>query len=130
QRGSHLRYDMQITLEEAAFGAEKEIEVRKLDACDKCHGTGAEPGSRTITCPSCGGRGQVVSSRGFFQVSQTCPRCRGVGHIIDKPCRHCHGDGRMEKLSRIKLRIPAGISDGLRLRSLRHGELGTRGGAA
>ncbi len=87
QRGSDLRYDMQITLEEAAAGIEKEIEIRKLDTCDKCGGSGAEAGSRTITCPSCGGRGQVVSSRGFFQVSQTCPRCRGVGHIIDKPCR-------------------------------------------
>src|SRR3954470_9558147 len=76
-RGSDLRYDMQIALEEAAFGAEKEIEVRKLDTCAKCGGSGAEPGSRTINCPTCGGRGQVISSRGFFQVSQTCPRCRG-----------------------------------------------------
>ena len=79
QRGSDLRYDMQITLEEAAFGVEKEIEVRKLDTCGKCDGKGAESGSRTINCPTCGGRGQVISSRGFFQVSQTCPRCRGVG---------------------------------------------------
>jgi molecular chaperone DnaJ len=128
QRGSDLRYDMQITLEEAAAGVEKEIEIRKLDTCDKCHGSGAEPGSRTITCPTCGGRGQVISSRGFFQVSQTCSRCRGVGHIIDKPCRHCQGDGRVEKLSRIKLKIPTGISDGSRLRSSRNGEAGTRGG--
>jgi molecular chaperone DnaJ len=128
QRGSDLRYDMQITLEEAAAGVEKEVEIRKLDTCDKCHGTGAEAGSRMITCPSCGGRGQVISSRGFFQVSQTCPRCRGVGHIIDKPCRHCHGDGRVEKLSRIKLKIPAGITNGSRLRSSRNGEAGTRGG--
>ncbi len=78
QRGSDLRYDMQITLEEAAFGVEKEIEVRKLDTCDKCDGSGAEPGSRAVTCPTCRGRGQVVSSRGFFQVSQTCPHCRGL----------------------------------------------------
>ncbi len=78
QRGCDLRYDMQITLEEAAFGVEKEIEVRKLDTCDKCKGSGAEPGSRAVTCPTCRGRGQVVSSRGFFQVSQTCPRCRGT----------------------------------------------------
>src|SRR5213594_2422058 len=89
QRGADLRYDMQITLEEAAFGAEKEIEVRKQDICDKCGGTGAESGSRSITCPVCGGRGQVISSRGFFQVSQTCPRCGGVGHIVEKPCRGC-----------------------------------------
>ena len=128
QRGSDLRYDMQIKLEEAAFGTEKEIEVRKLDTCEKCQGSGAEPGSRTITCPACGGRGQVISSRGFFQVSQTCPRCRGAGQMIEKPCRQCQGEGRIEKLSRIKLKIPAGIADGSRLRSSRNGEVGTRGG--
>jgi molecular chaperone DnaJ len=128
QRGSDLRYDMQITLEEAAFGTEKEIEVRKLDACDQCQGSGAEPGSRSINCPTCGGRGQVISSRGFFQVSQTCPRCRGVGQIIEKPCRKCGGEGRVEKSSRIKLKIPAGIGSGSRLRSSRNGEAGIRGG--
>jgi molecular chaperone DnaJ len=128
QRGSDLRYDMQITLEEAAFGVEKEIEVRKLDTCDKCHGTGAEPGSRTINCPTCGGRGQVISSRGFFQVSQTCPRCHGVGQIVEKPCRQCDGEGRVEKASRIKLKIPAGIAAGSRLRSSGNGEAGIRGG--
>ena len=128
QRGADLRYDMQITLEEAAFGAEKEIEVRKLDICDKCGGTGAESGARSINCPVCGGRGQVISSRGFFQVSQTCPRCGGVGHVVEKPCRACEGEGRFEKPSRIKLKIPAGIADGSRLRSPRKGEAGIRGG--
>jgi molecular chaperone DnaJ len=128
QRGADLRYDMQITLEEAAFGTEKEIEVRKLGLCDQCQGSGAEPGSRSISCPACGGRGQVISSRGFFQVSQTCPRCRGVGHIVEKPCRKCGGEGRLEKASRIKLKIPAGIADGSRLRSPRNGEAGIRGG--
>ena len=128
QRGSDLRYDMQIPLEEAAFGVEKEIEVRKLDTCAKCEGKGSEAGSRSINCPTCGGRGQVISSRGFFQVSQTCPRCRGVGQIIEKPCRTCEGEGRVEKLSRIKLKIPAGISEGSRLRSTRNGEAGIRGG--
>jgi molecular chaperone DnaJ len=128
QRGADLRYDMQITLEEAAFGTEKEIEVRKLDVCDKCKGNGAEGGSRTINCPVCGGRGQVISSRGFFQVSQTCPRCRGVGQIVEKPCRQCDGEGRIERSSRIKLKIPAGITDGSRLRSSRNGEAGIRGG--
>jgi molecular chaperone DnaJ len=130
QRGSDLRYDMQITLEEAAFGVDKEIEVRKLDTCAKCGGKGAEPGSRTINCPACGGRGQVISSRGFFQVSQTCPRCRGVGQIIEKPCRACDGEGRAENTSRIKLKIPAGIADGSRLRSSGNGEAGIRGGPA
>src|SRR4051794_33893864 len=128
QRGSDLRYDLQITLEEAAFGTEKEIELRKLDACETCGGKGAETGSRTINCPTCGGRGQVISSRGFFQVSQTCPRCRGAGEIIDKPCRACQGEGRLEKPTRVKLKIPAGISTGSRLRSSRHGEAGIRGG--
>ncbi|HKP02032.1 MAG TPA: molecular chaperone DnaJ [Chthoniobacterales bacterium] len=130
QRGSDLRYDMQITLEEAAFGVDKEIEVRKLDTCATCNGKGAEPGSRTINCPACGGRGQVISSRGFFQVSQTCPRCRGVGQIIEKPCRSCAGEGRAENTSRIKLKIPAGIADGSRLRSSGNGEAGIRGGSA
>jgi molecular chaperone DnaJ len=129
-RGSDLRYDMQITLEEAAFGVEKEIEIRKFDACEKCHGSGAEPGSRAINCPACGGRGQVISSRGFFQVSQTCPRCHGTGQIIEKPCRVCEGEGRVEHHSRIKLKIPAGISDGSRLRSAGNGEAGIRGGAS
>ena len=129
QRGSDLRYDMQITLEEAAFGVEKEIEVRKLDTCEKCEGKGAESGSRAINCPTCGGRGQVISSRGFFQVSQTCPRCRGAGQIIAKPCRVCDGEGRVENASRIKLKIPAGIAEGSRLRSSRNGEAGVRGGA-
>jgi molecular chaperone DnaJ len=127
QRGSDLRYDMQIGLEEAAFGVEKEVEIEKLDTCYKCHGSGAEPGSRTINCPTCGGRGQVISSRGFFHVSQTCPRCRGAGEIIEKPCPKCHAEGRVEKLSRVKLKVPAGIREGSRLRSSRNGEAGIRG---
>jgi molecular chaperone DnaJ len=126
QRGSDLRYDMQIGLEEAAFGVEKEVEIEKLDTCDKCHGSGAEPDSRTINCPTCGGRGQVISSRGFFHVSQTCPRCRGAGETIEKPCPKCRGEGRVEKLSRVKLKIPAGIREGSRLRSSQNGEAGIR----
>jgi len=128
QRGSDLRYDMQIGLEEAAFGCDKEIEVSKLEACTTCNGTGAEHGSRAVTCPACGGRGQVISSRGFFQVSQTCGRCRGTGTVIERPCRTCGGEGRAEMTSRIKLKIPAGIEDGSRLRSSRNGEAGIRGG--
>jgi molecular chaperone DnaJ len=128
QRGSDLRYDMQIGLEEAAFGCDKEIEVSKLEACTVCNGSGAEQGSRAVTCPACGGRGQVISSRGFFQVSQTCGRCRGTGTVIERPCRKCGGEGRAEMTSRIKLKIPAGIEDGSRLRSSRNGEAGIRGG--
>ncbi|HEY3900944.1 MAG TPA: molecular chaperone DnaJ [Chthoniobacter sp.] len=128
QRGSDLRYDMQIRLEEAAFGCDKEIEVSKLETCDVCSGSGAESGSRAVSCRDCGGRGQVISSRGFFQVSQTCPRCRGTGQVIERPCRKCGGEGRVEASSRIKLKIPAGIEDGSRLRSMRNGEAGLRGG--
>jgi molecular chaperone DnaJ len=128
QRGSDLRYDMQIRLEEAAFGCDKEIEVSKLETCDVCTGSGAESGSRAVSCRDCGGRGQVISSRGFFQVSQTCPRCRGTGQVIERPCRKCNGEGRVEASSRIKLKIPAGIEDGSRLRSMRNGEAGLRGG--
>ena len=130
RRGSDLRYDMEIKLEEAAFGAEKMIEIEKLDTCDKCHGSGAEPGSRKTSCPTCAGRGQVISSRGFFHISQTCPRCHGAGEIIEKPCQKCRGEGRVEKLSRIKLKIPAGIREGTRLRSPGNGEAGIGGGAA
>jgi molecular chaperone DnaJ len=130
QRGSDLRYDLQITLEEAAFGIEKEIELLKHDTCGRCHGSGAEAGSKAMTCPTCQGRGQVITARGFFQVSQTCPRCRGTGQVIDRPCRDCGGDGRLEKRSRIKLKIPAGIDNGARLRSSRNGEAGVRGGPA
>jgi molecular chaperone DnaJ len=130
QRGSDLRYDMQITLEEAAFGAEKEIEVSKPSPCGSCNGTGAEKGSRVVTCSTCGGRGQVVTSRGFFQVAQTCPRCRGSGQTVEKPCGECRGEGRSEQSTRIKLKIPAGIEDGSRLRSTCNGEAGVRGGQA
>src|ERR1700724_339407 len=128
QRGSDLRYDLQITLEEAAFGTEREIEILKHDTCTRCNATGAEAGSKATTCPTCHGRGQVVTSRGFFQVSQTCPRCRGTGQVIERPCRECNGEGRLEKRSRIKLKIPAGIDDGAKLRSMRNGEAGVRGG--
>jgi molecular chaperone DnaJ len=128
--GADLRYDLQVTLEEAVLGCEKEIEIRKLDACDTCEGSGAQKGSRATTCPVCRGRGQVAVSRGFFQVAQTCPRCAGSGEIVENPCRSCGGEGRREKTSRVKLRIPAGIDEGARLRSVGGGEAGVRGAAA
>jgi molecular chaperone DnaJ len=129
QRGADLRYDLQIRLEEAAVGCDKEIELSKLDPCPRCAGSGAEEGSKATSCPTCHGRGQVVSSRGFFQVSQTCPQCHGTGQVVQNPCRVCNGDGRRERTSRIKIRIPAGIDDGSRLRSSGNGEAGIRGGA-
>jgi len=129
-RGSDLRYDMRITFQEAARGVEKEIEISKLHACDTCHGSGAEPGSKVTTCATCGGRGQVAVTRGFFNVAQTCPRCRGAGQTIEKPCHTCRGEGRTEKTSKIKIKIPAGVEDGTRLRSSGQGEGGIRGGPA
>jgi molecular chaperone DnaJ len=130
QRGSDLRYDLQITLEEAARGCEKEIEIRKLDPCEPCNGGGAQKGSKAVTCPTCRGRGQVVASRGFFQVAQTCPACHGSGKIIEKPCPSCQGEGRIEKTSRVKIKIPAGIDTESRLRSTGGGEAGVRSGPA
>jgi molecular chaperone DnaJ len=127
-RGADLRYDLEIGLEEAARGVEKEIEIRRTGACSACGGSGAAPGARLQTCPTCRGRGQVIASRGFFQVAQPCPRCHGAGEIYDHPCRTCRGEGRAEVTSRIKLKIPAGIDDGARLRSSGHGEAGLRGG--
>jgi len=129
-RGSDLRYDLRLSLEEAFSGCEKEIELRKLDNCSACSGSGAAKGAKVSTCSLCRGQGQVVASRGFFQVAQPCPQCRGAGRTIDKPCRECGGEGRTEKTSRIKLNIPAGIDEGSRLRSSGGGEAGTRGGSA
>ena len=128
QRGDDLRYDMEITFEEAAHGCEKEISVTKPERCEVCQGSGAEAGSKTRTCPTCGGRGQVISSRGIFSIAQTCPHCQGAGRIIDKPCKNCRGAGRRERTSKIKLRIPAGVDTGSRLRSSGNGEAGFRGG--
>lgn len=126
-RGSDLRYDLRISFEEAALGCDKEIEIRKLDACVECSGSGAQAGSKSVTCPACRGRGQVVASRGFFQVAQACPHCQGSGRKMEKPCRSCGGEGRREQTSRVKLKIPAGIDEGARLRSGGGGEAGLRG---
>jgi molecular chaperone DnaJ len=128
ERGDDLRYDMEITFEEAAHGCEKEITVTKAERCEVCNGSGAEAGSQTRTCPTCGGRGQVISSRGIFSIAQTCPHCQGAGRVVDKPCKTCKGGGRRERTSKIKLRIPAGVDTGSRLRSAGNGEAGFRGG--
>ena len=128
QRGEDLRYDMEITFEEAAHGCEKEITVTKPERCDVCDGSGAEAGSRVKGCPTCGGRGQVISSRGIFSIAQTCPACQGAGRVIEKPCKTCHGSGRRDKPSKIKLRIPGGVDTGSRLRSVGNGQAGMRGG--
>ncbi|HEU5071768.1 MAG TPA: molecular chaperone DnaJ [Verrucomicrobiae bacterium] len=128
QRGDDLRFDLEITLEEAAHGCEKEISIPRADRCDTCRGSGGEEGSKIKTCPTCGGRGQVLTSRGIFSIAQTCPACEGAGRVIEKPCRACRGSGRREKLTKINLRIPAGVDTGARLRSSGNGDAGLRGG--
>jgi molecular chaperone DnaJ len=128
QRGEDLRYDLELSFEEATHGCEKEISVTKPELCDQCNGSGVEAGSRVRTCPSCGGRGQIITSRGIFSIAQTCPQCRGSGRVIDKPCKVCRGSGRHERTSKIKLRVPPGVDTGSRLRSSGNGEAGVRGG--
>jgi molecular chaperone DnaJ len=130
QRGDDLRYNLEITLEEAALGCEKEISVTKLDKCETCDGTGAEAGSKLKICATCGGRGQVLTSRGIFSIAQTCPHCKGQGRLLEKPCKACHGEGKRQRTSKIPLRIPAGVEGGTRLRSQGNGEAGFRGGPA
>ena len=130
QRGDDLRYDLEITLEEAALGCEKEISVTKLDRCDTCNGSGMEHGSKIKTCTICGGRGQVLTSRCIISIAQTCPHCKGAGRMVEKPCRTCHGDGKHQQTTKIKLRIPPGVDGGSRLRSSGNGEAGFRGGPA
>ena len=129
QRGDDLRYDMEISFLEAAQGCEKEITVNKLGLCDVCGGSGAEKGAAAKTCAVCGGRGQVITSRGIFSIAQTCPRCGGRGRIIDKPCRPCAGSGRRERAVKITIKIPPGVDTGVRLRSAGNGEAGLQGGS-
>ena len=128
QRGEDLRYDLEIAFEEAALGCEREISVNKPERCDACEGSGVEEGSKTRTCSTCNGRGQVISSRGIFSIAQTCPQCQGAGRVVDRPCKPCHGSGRRDKATKIKLRIPAGVDTGARLRSSGNGASGLRGG--
>ena len=129
--GADLRYDLEISLEEAARGAEKEIRYRRPVACGKCSGSGAEPGSKKVTCGACGGAGQVTSNRGgFISVRQVCPSCQGAGQTIEKPCSDCRGEGRVMDRSTVKVRIPAGVATGSKLRSAGKGEAGQMGAPA
>jgi len=130
QAGSDLRYDLDISLEEAFSGIEKEIHYQRASSCDECQGSGAAAGSAKTTCPVCAGRGQVVTSRGFFSVRQTCHQCHGMGIVVEKPCVKCHGDGRMMQEHRVKVKIPAGVHTGSKLRSIGNGEAGLQGGTA
>jgi molecular chaperone DnaJ len=132
QRGADLRYDLEISLEEAAFGAEKTIEIAKLETCTTCKGSGGKEGAKPETCTTCRGQGQVRSTQqtflGSFSTVTTCPRCRGEGQIISDPCPRCHGDGRERKSKTLQVKIPAGVDTGARIRFTGEGEAGPHGG--
>ena len=126
--GADLRYDLVISFEDACKGSETEIEVMRLETCEECTGSGMAKGSQRITCPTCQGRGQIIRSEGFFRVSTVCPHCSGQGFIITNPCPKCRGTGRVKQKRRVKVRIPAGVDTGSRLRLRGEGEAGKRGG--
>lgn len=128
QDGDDLRYDLEITLEEAAKGVEREIRYRRAVACERCHGKGAEPGSKRVTCPTCKGAGQVRRNLGGMVFAQTCGTCGGSGSKIEKLCTACHGEGRAMAQAKVHLKVPAGVDTGSRLRSAGNGEAGVGGG--
>lgn len=128
ERGADLRYNMEVTLEEAYAGKAAEISVPTAVSCETCSGTGAKPGSSPITCSMCGGSGRVRASQGFFSIERTCPQCQGRGEVISDPCEDCAGQGRVTKERSLSVDIPAGIEDGVRIRLGNEGEAGARGG--
>ncbi len=130
QRGSDLRYTLDISLEDAVRGTTVEIRVPSLSACDVCNGSGAKEGSSPTTCGTCGGAGQVRMQQGFFQVQQTCPTCRGRGKTISDPCTSCRGQGRVEKTKTLSVKVPPGVDTGDRIRLSGEGEAGPEGGPA
>lgn len=127
RRGADLRYDMEITLEEAFHGKDTEISVDVSVACDPCEGSGARPGTTATTCGACGGRGQVRAQQGFFVVERTCPACHGAGQVIADPCPACRGEGRVDQPQKIAVTIPPGVDEGTRIRLAGKGEAGARG---
>lgn len=128
RRGRDLEYQVKISFDEAANGIAREINVRRLESCGKCDGTGAKPGTSKVACPSCGGAGHVRQSGGFFTISRTCDNCHGTGKVIKERCAACGGQGRVEASRKISVSIPAGIDDGMRLRLEGEGEAGLNGG--
>ncbi len=128
--GADLRYQLGLSLEEAAFGTEQVLKIPRLESCAECTGTGSGPGSSPESCSTCGGFGQVRISQGFFTVARTCPQCRGDGRVISDPCPICKGEGRIEQARSIEVKIPAGVDTGTRLRLTSEGEHGRRGGPA
>ncbi len=130
QRGSDLRYDLEITLEEAFSGRDVEVEFTTRTTCETCNGSGAAPGSKPQTCDMCGGAGRVRMTQGFFTVERTCPRCQGRGVVITDPCKDCGGAGRKETKRKLSVTIPPGVDDGTRIRISGEGEAGPKGGPA
>ena len=128
ERGADLRYDLEITFQEAARGAETVIQIPRQEQCETCHGTGAAPGTSPTTCPRCHGAGQVRTQRGFLIVAGTCTQCRGTGRVIAKPCQTCRGSGHVARERKITVKIPAGIGTGQQLRLQGEGEAGSAGG--
>lgn len=128
ERGADLRYDLQITFEEAAFGVKTKIRIPRLEMCKECGGSGAQKGTGPTTCPQCQGRGQVRHQQGFLVISRTCGQCRGAGQTINNPCRECRGQGRVRNEKTLEIKIPAGVDTGSRLRISGEGESGAYGG--
>jgi len=128
QKGRDLRYDQTIEFEEAVFGKETEISIRRLEACVDCNGLGTANGRGPATCPQCQGRGQVRYQQGFFSIARTCNTCSGTGQVITEPCKMCRGDGRVEREHTIQVKIPAGVEDGTRIRYQGEGDAGRTGG--
>ena len=129
-RGGDLSYAMEITLEEAALGKETQIRIPAYETCETCKGSGAKPGTQPKTCSTCSGAGTVHMRQGFFSIQQTCPHCHGTGKIIPEPCMTCAGQGKIKKNKTLEVKIPAGINEGMRIRSTGNGEPGTNGGPA
>ena len=128
QRGSDLRYDIEITLEDAAAGKDEKLKIPRLEKCEDCDGSGAEPGTKPEPCITCGGAGQTRYQQGFFSVMRTCPNCQGKGRIVRNPCKSCSGQGRIEQERNLEIKIPAGVETGSRLRVAGEGEGGVNGG--
>jgi len=127
-RGADLRYNLEITLEEAARGTETRVRIPALEECGTCHGSGAKPGTQPTTCTTCSGHGQVRMQQGFFSIQQTCPRCHGTGKMIQNPCPACSGAGRVKQHKTLSVKIPAGVDEGDRIRLSGEGEAGVNGG--
>ena len=127
-RGADLRYNLEITLEQAAHGTDTKIRIPTHEACETCKGSGAKPGTQPKTCPTCSGHGQVRLQQGFFSIQQTCPKCHGTGKVISDPCHACQGVGRVKKQKTLSVKIPTGVDEGDRIRLAGEGEPGVNGG--